>query len=534
MTQVDDSNPLGTVDLLCDLQLQLKHLNPLEALKSIDLQQDDCSIKDVLAAFETNKDLQGLVFIQDNQCCRVICRRDFLKIINDSVEQEKILQLSSQNLYKEHCKINQNLTIFSGEMQIIDAVEVCLQGNNHHGDRLIVVEIESSYYLLSFQDLLIAHTQLHRQTIKSLKLSNEKLEASQQKMNRYIQDINTILQTTKNIYNSNLETENFNSISIQTKELRTLAQIFHGILNTAITHEKELEDAMDQMEAIINAVPGGISWIDSEGIYIGVNSYLANCFNISPDEFIGKEVGFLHGRTNLGDFLKAFVQGPEMSDVSVVDIVEKNGIRQYYLIAARKYKQGQETVSIGIDITYQKRIEEALRITEEKYRSIFENAVEGIFQSSPEGRYIDINPRMAEIYGYNSPQEMIDTITDISQQIYVYSEDQQKFKEQINATGKVKNFEYRVYQKNGDIIWIEEDTRAVFDSHGTVLYYEGMVQDITERKYDEENLRRQLEELQIEIDQQKREKDLEVLVGSHYFKEIQEEISEINLDEYWS
>ena len=141
---------------------------------------------------------------------------------------------------------------------------------------------------------------------------------------------------------------------------------------------------------------------------------------------------------------------------------------------------------------------------------------------------------MARIYGYASPQEMIDTITDISTQIYVDPEDQIEFQRQLEAHDQVKDFEYRVYQKEGEIIWIQEDTRAVRDNTGRLLYDEGMIQDITDRKRREEALKRQLEELKIEIDQKKREQEVALLTQDSYFQELQKEISNVNLDEFWS
>lgn len=186
------------------------------------------------------------------------------------------------------------------------------------------------------------------------------------------------------------------------------------------------------------------------------------------------------------------------------------------------------------DVTDRKEAEEALRIAEENYRSIFENALEGIFQSSPDGRYLSVNPAMAKIYGYTSPQQMIATITDIASQVYVNRLDRVEFQRQLETNGQVRDFEYQVYQQNGAIIWIQEDARAVRDSTGKVLYYEGMVQDITDRKRREEELKRQLEELKIEIDQTKREKEVAMLTESTYFQEVQREVEEINLDEFWS
>jgi PAS domain S-box-containing protein len=196
---------------------------------------------------------------------------------------------------------------------------------------------------------------------------------------------------------------------------------------------------------------------------------------------------------------------------------------------------GEDEVLIMVrDITDRKRAEEALRIAEENYRSIFENALEGIFQSSPQGRFININPALAKIYGYDSPAEMIDRITNISEQLYVDPEKRIELRELLEAQGFAKDFEYRCYCKDGSIIWTQIDARVVKDSRGQLLYYEGIVQDITERKHREYELRRQLEELKIEIDQKKRAKEVAMLTESTYFQEVQQEIADVNLDEFWS
>ena len=177
---------------------------------------------------------------------------------------------------------------------------------------------------------------------------------------------------------------------------------------------------------------------------------------------------------------------------------------------------------------------EKLRIAEENYRSIFENAVEGIFQSLPEGRFISVNPALARIYGYNSPREMIESITDIGQQLYVDPDKRREFRELLEKQDIVKDCEYCCYCKDGSIIWAQIDARVVKDNNGNVLYYEGIVQDITERKRREDELRKQLEELQIEIDHKKREQEVAMLTESSYFQEVQQEMAEVDLDEFWS
>lgn len=178
--------------------------------------------------------------------------------------------------------------------------------------------------------------------------------------------------------------------------------------------------------------------------------------------------------------------------------------------------------------------EKELAITEENYRSIYENALEGIFQSLPDGTFLSVNPAMAKIYGYSSPDEMVSSITSIVEQVYVDPQCAETFQQILATEGQIKGFEYRSYRKDGTPIWVEEDTRAVRDSDGHVLYYEGIIQDITERKQQEAELKRQLEELRIEIDQNKRQQEVIQITESSYFQELQSEVSEINLDEFWS
>lgn len=129
-----------------------------------------------------------------------------------------------------------------------------------------------------------------------------------------------------------------------------------------------------------------------------------------------------------------------------------------------------------------KRAEEALRQAEAKYRSIFENAAEGIFQSSPDGYYLSANPALAHLYGYHSPAEMLAELTDINRQLYIDPHRRQEFINSIQAEGEVSGFESQVYRQDGSIIWIAENARAVRDATGKLLCYEGTVQNITERK----------------------------------------------------
>jgi PAS domain S-box-containing protein len=138
------------------------------------------------------------------------------------------------------------------------------------------------------------------------------------------------------------------------------------------------------------------------------------------------------------------------------------------------------------DITERKQAEEALRKAEHKYREIFENSIEGIFQTTPEGKYLGANPALARMYGYDSPEDLIASVTDIGRMVYVDPERRREFKRLIEHHGFVKLFEYEVYRKDQSKIWICENARAVRDATGAIIYYEGTIEDITHRKRVEE------------------------------------------------
>ncbi|MBI4530720.1 MAG: PAS domain S-box protein, partial [Candidatus Latescibacteria bacterium] len=124
----------------------------------------------------------------------------------------------------------------------------------------------------------------------------------------------------------------------------------------------------------------------------------------------------------------------------------------------------------------------ALQRAEEKYRSIFENAIEGIFQITPDGHFITANPALVRMYGYKSPEELMTSLTDIERQLYVDPNRRAEFVRILEECGTVQGFESQIYRKDGRMIWISENSLAVHDASGRLLYYEGTVEDITNQK----------------------------------------------------
>jgi len=120
--------------------------------------------------------------------------------------------------------------------------------------------------------------------------------------------------------------------------------------------------------------------------------------------------------------------------------------------------------------------------SEEMYRSIFENAVEGIFQTTPGGQYLNVNPALSKMYGYDSTEDLVKGLTAIDNQLYVDPNRRNEFIELMARDGFVHGFESEIYRKDGSKIWISENARSVLDADGNLAYFEGMVEDITERK----------------------------------------------------
>ncbi|MEM6519116.1 MAG: adenylate/guanylate cyclase domain-containing protein [Cyanobacteria bacterium P01_C01_bin.70] len=262
--------------------------------------------------------------------------------------------------------------------------------------------------------------------------------------------------------------------------------------------EQSLTAARDQLQAILDAVPGIVSWISADLRYLGVNNHLAKTFSMPAEAFVGQDIGFLHTSNQFNSFVKEFFASNQLDAYRELS-AQVAGEERRFLIVAQKYNQGKAAFTVGIDITERDRAEKALREAEAKYRNIFEHAVEGIFQTTPDGRYLSANPSLAHIYGYESADLMMGELTNIQQQLYVDPNRRGEFIQALQRDGGATSFESQIYQRDGTIIWISENARAVYDPHGELIYYEGTVEDITQRKEAEAALQQANEELELRV-----------------------------------
>jgi PAS domain S-box-containing protein len=141
------------------------------------------------------------------------------------------------------------------------------------------------------------------------------------------------------------------------------------------------------------------------------------------------------------------------------------------------------------DIEKRRRAEMAVREAEHKFRAMFENSISGIYQGAPDGRFLNVNAALAEIFGYESAEDIQLHVTDVGKQIYVRPEEHKEFIQRLLFEGRVAGIETEVYRKDGSKIWIMQNARVVRSEKGSVDYYEGSIYDVPERRRAEEVMR---------------------------------------------
>lgn len=174
---------------------------------------------------------------------------------------------------------------------------------------------------------------------------------------------------------------------------------------------------------------------------------------------------------------------------------------------------------------------EELCLAEENYRGIFENALEGIFRSSPEGRLLSVNLAFAKLFGYESPDAMLAAVQDIADQIYVDASQRDELKRLLTKQGEIRDFDFEAYRRDRSKFWVSIRARVVEDVQGNLLYYEGSCIDITQRRQEAELLKHHLQELQFEIDHSHRAQQVAAISETDYFQQLLAEVDELRYSE---
>lgn len=264
--------------------------------------------------------------------------------------------------------------------------------------------------------------------------------------------------------------------------------------------EESLRESEEQYRSLVEEARDVIFRVSPNGRILSLNRVFESVTGWTCAEWVGK---MFHEMLHPDDVPRAMnmfeslLQGTRPSLFELRVRTKSGDYRVSELQVTPEKWEGTvvSVLGIGRDVTERKQLAVERRRAEEKYAHLFENAIEGIFQTTPDGRFLTVNTAWARALGYDSPQELMTSITDLARQHYVDADRREEFKRQLAEHDAVHGFETQVRCKDGSVIWISLSARLVRDETGGIALYEGFAQDITARKTAEEELKRALAEI---------------------------------------
>ena len=261
-----------------------------------------------------------------------------------------------------------------------------------------------------------------------------------------------------------------------------------------------LHQSEEKYRTILNSIQEGYFEFDLAGKITFINDTLWKRLGYSKEELLGHTNKVFTDEATRKESFRAFNElyktGVPVEALAQKYIRKDGSIRISELSVSLMRDSGGKPIGFfgtSRDVTERRRAEETLTRSEEKYRRLVENAQEGIYQSIV--GYLSLNQALARMLGYDSPEEVMATITDIAKQLYVNPDDRKKLLEIVNEKGSVTDFETEYYKKDGSRLWVSINMHAVRDDQGRIIYYQGINQDITEKKKIEDERRGNIERL---------------------------------------
>ncbi|MFP4007232.1 MAG: adenylate/guanylate cyclase domain-containing protein [Spirulinaceae cyanobacterium] len=262
--------------------------------------------------------------------------------------------------------------------------------------------------------------------------------------------------------------------------------------------------AEDKFRKVFQSSPDPIAIVRlDDGFFVEVNESFLETSGYQLPEVIGQTALDLKLWVNPKERYKLLVSLRKFGAVHNQEVqfrVKSGEIRTVLLSAEVLDLEGIDCVLYLVsDITDRVAVQRALQQAEAQYRSIFENAAEGIFQIAPQGEYLSVNPALAKMFGFESPETFM-VQQPQAQAFYIDEDGWENFVAAIAAQNSVSKLEYQVQRRDGQTIWVSQNARAVRDRDRQILYYEGTLENITRRKQAEAALKEKERYLRLVLD----------------------------------
>ena len=255
---------------------------------------------------------------------------------------------------------------------------------------------------------------------------------------------------------------------------------------------KSLQQAEKENRAIIDAVSDIIFETNTKGEILFLNGAWRKVTGFDAEQSMEQDLfSMLHPqdqKTQKNDFM-LMVKGQKQAYRSFTRLRTSDGTFRAVEIAFSMIRQDRNrelrVVGSFTDVEERRRAERALSEAEKKYRAIVENAAGGIYQLTPEGIYLSANPAMARILGYDTPEQILREIKNANTTLYCNTQERLSLIKKLHNEMQLFNHETQMRRKDGSVIWVNENIRVVRDDTGNILYFEGSIADITQRKESE-------------------------------------------------
>ena len=271
----------------------------------------------------------------------------------------------------------------------------------------------------------------------------------------------------------------------RTRDLAAATESMRREVEERRASEASLSESQRQMHAVLTSAPLVLFAVDAKGVIRLSEGQALSSLGIQPGEVVGRSIFELYRNDpQTVDVMRRALSGRHVRETTHVGDIYFDSQFSPEFDAA-----GAVTGAIVVCTD----ISEHVRV-EQRYRSIIENAVEGIYQTTMGGRILSANPSMAALLGYDSPEELMESVNHVGRDIYHNPSRRAEFLALIESWGSVSQFDSQIKRRDGEPMWISENARCVRDAEGRVLFYEGTIQDISERRSVEVERERMLAE----------------------------------------